>query len=451
MWIAQTNKRGFLEVLGGQKRRYSFDSAKVEDLPTRHRSSDDVTLIWAEKPDESELLPNLIVTSSDQVLDFLAWASTYLESYRPFTALCRVIGGDSLNILRRVRERPHLGSAQRACAALTMAEVLIHGRGRIDVNSLNILSCESTLSFCRARAIALGLEVPQNQLATRWDSARKITGQPQRRPTAEDIEPVWDALIQVALPKMAVDHRQNGLFKHIVTEACRELHATGQVSRMIVEDLAQGVIDCDSTLDAMNGTREERVVTFEHALRRFSGSRVRRSVEASFFCGYLASLLNPGSLLYVKLVTSYLAEFPTLLLWYALCAGLHPQNGLLGEFGGLARRVLRDILMPETLLSRPQCDVSLDELEVLSKSRTTIETIPTSGHRTAKVEIVPMVNTVVRFPSASTTPKLSMVPSEVASWLGDLDKAADLLREILERQPGKHKASTTRNPKRKSS
>src|SRR5436190_16871577 len=84
-----------------------------------------------------------------------------------------------------------------------------------------------------------------------------------------------------------------------------------------------------------------------------------------FLCGYLASCLHPGSLEYVDLVTSHLSGLPTLMLWYGVCAGLHPQSSVLSEFGGLGRRLLRDVLRREHILDRPDCDLAFDELQVL--------------------------------------------------------------------------------------
>src|ERR1043165_5289583 len=48
-------------------------------------------LCWADENDGGSELPRLVIVADDGLADFLAWATTYLPTYRPLTSFFRVL------------------------------------------------------------------------------------------------------------------------------------------------------------------------------------------------------------------------------------------------------------------------------------------------------------------------------------------------------------------------
>ena len=116
--------------------------------------------------------------------------------------------------------------------------------------------------------------------------------------------------------------------------------------------------------------------------------------------GYLGSRIAPGSLKHVGLLTNYLERFPSSLMWFALFASLNYKRQLhLSNLGRLVWRALSDEQM---LLSRPRCDIALDELRILTDAGALDENLRTVTPGRLVVEIAPCVNTVVRWPLHAT-------------------------------------------------
>lgn len=86
------------------------------------------------------------------------------------------------------------------------------------------------------------------------------------------------------------------------------------------------------------------------------------------------------------------------MLWYGVCAGLSLDGGLLAEFGGIGRRVLRDLSMADELVSRPRTDISAAELEILLGGERADE-FPVTSPAQLSVELQPGIWTVVNWSS----------------------------------------------------
>jgi hypothetical protein len=73
------------------------------------------------------------------------------------------------------------------------------------------------------------------------------------------------------------------------------------------------------------------------------------------------------------------------------------NDSKLRNFGfGIGRRIIRDVIQEDSILSRPRCDIALEELDVLYGGKNTIQNLHPreSGH--IIVEIFPCVNSTMR-------------------------------------------------------
>jgi len=434
MLTTEVDREGLLRLLGGGAEHRVVVVDSPSDLTDEAPRVGRLRLVWPEEPSRTDPLPTLIVTAKGEGKDFLAWASTYLEAYRPFTSLCRVIEPAWLPVIGRLTARPQLGAAECVAVALVIAEALSRGPGLVNLSKLSVRSCEATLSFCRSRATALGLKGAEQAVAEGWRLARETSRQPTRAATIDCIELVWSAATGRTTGEGNADYGR-------ILAACRMLQEKGELSSEALNEVLPGEPLVRSIVSRMAGTREERVIAFEETVRRL-GSRSRtKDAEAQFFCGYVASRLNPGSLEYVDLVTSHLGSIPTLLLWYALCSGLHPQSRVLDEFGGLGRRLLRDILRPQSPLDRPDCDLAVEELRVLSVKGGAMQAIRPSSPSCLKVEIVPLVCSVVGLSEAGSLQQLGLFETrgstgQLELWMREVRGLVRDLNRAFEKAPG---------------
>jgi len=90
-------------------------------------------------------------------------------------------------------------------------------------------------------------------------------------------------------------------------------------------------------------------------------------------------------------MTSHLHDFPGVLLWYGLCAGLYHRSTVPSYSSGLGRRALRDALRPENSLDRPSCDIALLEFQVMSIDGKTALDFRTSSNAQIEIEIAPCI------------------------------------------------------------
>jgi hypothetical protein len=209
-----------------------------------------------------------------------------------------------------------------------------------------------------------------------------------------------------------------------IAEACESILADGRVPEHQLFRMSGSLLH-RHFIDDMSGTREQRVLVVEEVMRRISPDQPK-SLSTEFVLGYLLSLCEPGSLNYSGLVYPVLDRFPTVLIWYGLCAGLHGRGDLLSDYDGLGRRLMRDVLKESNLLDRPECDIAAGELEVLAEDPAAIEQVRVRSSRNMQIEVAPLVTALV-----STTPRSA---SEQLLLFGDKSAAdAPSLRTQLGR------------------
>ena len=135
--------------------------------------------------------------------------------------------------------------------------------------------------------------------------------------------------------------------------------------------------------------RPSAVRAFERILK---GPNRLDVLTSSFLAGLLADQISPGSFEHVDLLLPYLNQYPTALIWYGLCAGLHPDSEVQQVGNCLGRRLVRDLLASDPILSRPKYDIAVRELEVHLDREEPLE------FRTASQNHIAVRSSSLRFP-----------------------------------------------------
>jgi hypothetical protein len=356
MFFAIVERAQVGEFLGSRRLdrvRFS-ESAPIDDL--RRLGSHSCALFWSIDPAGRRLMPDALVTEDGQEREWLAWLTSFAQVYRPFTAYCRILG--ARGFIRRMegqRRRPDLEALEGAFVGLVLGEVLASDDAGARLREpLPASACFSMLGFAAAREKAIyGESFMRSDLTDRWEIVRKVTRQRDRPLPARHVQLVVDVLDlqqQVGLPAGVYELRRT----------VEEMLSTGGTLRSARMPLL------GEALTEEGGTREARVARLELAVRRAIADRV---VDADFALGYLASRVNPGTLVHAPLLVPALERYPAAMLWYGVCAGISDPNAILAAFGGLGRRVLRELYAPHELLSRTRCDLAWDELDMFLRER----------------------------------------------------------------------------------
>jgi len=397
MWALAANKRSLLDLFGkegagaiGKASQTSVDVLN-KDLP------DELLLFWARKPAKGDL-PTVIVVRDDASREFIAWATTAIGGYRPFTAFFKVMDKTQAQQAFGTRE-PTLGKLEGPLVGLIIGEALTQSANRQSVQNLSLLPCKSTYSYSIARAYALGYYQSVSQkdtIADAWTLARKLTRQPTRRLADEYVKIAFNVI-------MALEGKSSGDrldVPEFVIEVCRELFFQGTVEKSW--RLLEGRLpSLDELAMKMLGPREKRVRAFEEVLKSPTGLD---PISAAFLAGLFGSQIGQGTFEHVELLSPHIPEYQMALVWYGICVGLHQDTEVQESADCLGRRLVRDLLFADPILSPPKYDISVAELEVCLDREEPLN-FRVASHSHIAVEIAPGVPAIMRWPVSVPTPE----------------------------------------------
>ena len=393
MWVLPINRRELFDLLGPksigrcvgamEERRPSFDVVR----------SDRMVAVWPHDPDEFGRMPTAIITGEGERLDLMAWLSTYMRDFRPFTAYCRVVERPVALKFLQASGSPSLNRMEGVSAGLILGESLMHVRGRSSILDLPFSAYSATLSHAISRTYAqTGGAIPLEQVAELWSFAREITGQSVLVPPTAILS-VWSAALGMWRP----NGHTKSLFSSsdIFTHSWMEIASRGELPDVLWHELVDGYKELDSMRPILSMPREQRVHMIDSALHMLvtgRGDEERRS----FLAGYFTSLLGPGTLDHADFLTPIAQTLPTSYLWYGLFAGINPRGDALPVGNPLARRIIRDLTIPDRLIDRPRCDIALEELRMHGSPESILKMTSKAGR--LDIDILPGVTTSVRWP-----------------------------------------------------
>jgi hypothetical protein len=433
MWAATVSREEFLGIIQGELVR-TKGAREIESLEHWHDTSG-IVLLWADDP-SLYTFPSVVLVSDDKQNDFLAWVAGFLSGIRPFTAFCRVTDLPTAKSLMKARpQKP----PQRTLAALVGAvvgEATSYTRGSRLERPAAFRACASTLSFAVLKALCVGLNVEVDFIGRLWLIARRLTNQQALPVDLDDVRQPLGALLAVLEGgTLSYGHEIEGLPRGL-SELFFEYAQTGRMRENSFADLGRSFDGLQDASVHMQDTREHRIQYLDHALRQVALSRDKQA--AAFLAGLLTSQVAPGSFDHLKLLQQYSPALPLAFMWYGVFAGLHEKTTMLNFADGIGRRLVREIIRPENLLDSPHCDVSVAELQVLSRDVAEVDLRTTSSAH-LEIELLPCVvssmRATSRHPDFTQPPLLQTFAAEddIADWLGDMDSAIDRITKAQQR------------------
>ena len=406
MWALPADRKTFLDIFGKEPARHLRGLTEATHSNVL-QTSEELLLLWGGQASPSlsmsapgEHLPDAIMVRPNEMREFVAWVTTVIGGYRPFTAFFRIIDPQQAQLALKPKE-PSLNRFENALVGLIIAETLTLSPTQRSVSALSLLPCQSTYSYSFARAFSIGYIRGRNggdrdPIASPLALARRLTRQPARKLSDEPLSIALRVVSALATADAAIPDRPD--VPPLIWETCQELQSHGELKRSW--DLLESAgAPPREILNEMRGPREHRVRTFERIL---NGANHMDVLTSSFLAGLLADQIAPGTFEHVDLLVPYLNQYPMALVWYGLCAGLHPDSEVQQVGNCLGRRLVRDLLVSDPIISRPKYDLSVNELEVCLDREEPLEFRVASQNHIA-VEVLPGVPAYMKWPVNAST------------------------------------------------
>ena len=391
MWTLDTDRKGLLNILhAGKEVGTDMLQGKRTGTPIQEGR---IRLLWQNKEKLKEL-PVAVLVRKTEINDFFAWTNTYLPNWSPITAFFRVLSDTMFEEINNQEENIFDRTYETAAVGLIIAEAIIQSRVRYEYDRVPLNGCIATYSFVAARGTVRGIAL--EDLAKRWDMCRQIVGQGPLPVKSEHLCTPWEVLIETTQKKY---ERKNDTSTAKPTKTLEnafiDISTQGKVGSVAWKALTNEFPGIRNAMHHMQDTQETRIITFERVLKETLRGRKAHSLEASFLLGYMASLIAPGSLKHADLLIDHVDSLPTAIMWLSLFASLHQKSQI--RTGNLAHLVWRAMVEDDKVLSRPKSDIALSELQILAEAGYFSDKFRGSKRGRLVVEIVPCVNTVVRW------------------------------------------------------
>lgn len=340
--------------------------------------------------------PFVISLASSINDDFFADLATYHVDQIPISAYSHIITAemrdwfnpDNPDIVPKVNLYDHY---MLACLGVGLGEVLTTGvsvTGESD--SITYSACRRSLGYSVARSKALNNEFDTRIIINRWKRLRNLTGLSVSTQSIKVLSTLQ------ALSYSDSTSAENLLLHATVKNALKKLIHLNDSVFFVEESLGALYPDLISIFPLFNEKFDDRMSVFLQSIeliQKFSQGIDNDCLAVGFLCNKLL----PGSFEHYRIMIKLTELFPSSLMWYGIFCTTSKEFNINKFENGLFLKLMRDISMTFTYMKRPECDISLDELEVLSRINFNGELIKPIQERVAVVSIAPGVDILSRF------------------------------------------------------
>ncbi|WP_223435337.1 MULTISPECIES: hypothetical protein [unclassified Pseudomonas] len=348
---------------------------------------------WSKARDVLDF-PSAIIPYNNDFEGFFADVSTFYSSYSPISAYAHIIEEDlilegGVGASNRQSKVKSDDSIKKLSLSVGMAigEALCAGFLARDKEpaSIGYLSCKKTLSYCLARTAAIYPGYDLSKVAYKWSRMHELSG------TKVSIE-----LSRVVLWANNLLQGKYWASKDGAVVSSLEY----DVSRYLNGGMREGdFVSCleacypglSNYTPAFSGAYDNRIYAFNDVAKCVSQSGLGADIDAicvAFFC----NAILPGSLSHSTILAKMSNEYPLALFWYGVFSSSSSKFDWRSVLSGVGQKLFRDIVAPFNFEMRPACDISIEELEVLSRLTLKASMVKPSQKRAMIVSLLPGVD-----------------------------------------------------------
>lgn len=361
--------------------------AHPDQAPAPARDGPSITLAW---PDYNVGDDPIVAVPARDLREFLAFASTYVGSYSPFTAFFRVMPIEMLEFLPTFRPVERSSAEARAFVGLAVADAALQGSSQFKtVADISVQACLATSSATVARAVSVGYDTQMCLLAlSRWLTIRDTVGVSGVRNDPGDLSGFWSMLLPEIKSRPKEREPQASA---LVSEFFLAASEAGDLPKSIFSHLGP---TSEHLSNMLRSNREDCVRALDDLHDIIYKTDLERS-EAEIVLGFAASRVAEGSFSYLPLISRFSQRYPLATLWFGAFAALHEKTDALTTGNCLGRRVLRQLLPSSGGLNDVTADLSFEECLIYERE-IRANKIRTDYNGQINIELLPGVSGVFR-------------------------------------------------------
>ena len=424
-WVSDLTRDRIVERVNarlGNTRRVSLSQlAKIEV------ALDSAVGIWrAPAKQEQSPLPQVIIGHQAVLEDLIAWVATYLPTLGPLSAQSRLITPTTFQETHLTTATSDWRSLAGSAVALCYGEVLSYASHSVQPADISFVMCRSTLSFALMRSKILGGSPNRLQeTAEAWKDVRNRFGQSTNRQSSDLILQI---ILDVAFETPYGESDKVGVLRGMPgydVDVPSIVESYG--SRYAIRD--------DQTL-----TAEGKVELFDLMSPELIRDNRLKVLEKGSILASWAFWCRAGYSQQLAIMRPYQKALPQSTIWLAALHKSAPMMDTLSIGAGVGWRLAKELFRTVDIFLPPTCDISVLELEVLTRGSNFEENVGPWDKSRIEVEVFPGVSTIVRS-NYDAAPKQAERPmKESASQLPLEDYETDrglksvegLLRRALE-------------------
>lgn len=377
----------------------------------------------------------IFVVRREDVDDFFAFASTYIQDYRPFSAFYRVSTPENLDReISSPRERILPDQMAARLVGVSIAEAFVRSAGRIaSAEEMPLTAVGATVAMALAATVAHGYDSGLIfEVARRWVVVNKLLGEAENSPLVSTAIEIFHA----ASLSMHGKHRAppDGPVSRAAIIA-QHLSVDETFSEHGWRLLTEGWPELTASFAGLRGPREDRIKTFDRC-SNFLRQNIKPQDESLADCigGCALALVAEGSFQYMQLSRVFLPDMPGAILWFGFWSSLFKSSDILTIGNCLGRRAARDYLAPHNIFDRPKDDIAFDEFDVIGL--TAIKELRSAANGVLSIELLPGISGKFKLTKASRDAqypadnKTIVAAGELSELRFLLDRADSALRRI---------------------
>lgn len=378
--------------------------------------------------------PYVIVPQLGDVEDLFATVATYYPDQSPLTALVHILSAETSSLMaltpRAMME--DIGFKQqryrRASLGAALGETMLTGLGVSDGSGglLSYSAVRRTLAFTLCRSQQLyGEQFPVSRLAERWMRLRDITGLGYTRQMVDAVRRAHEVASDSVIPRSKWLESDASFYSAVHALVIGDDLDGNRIEATI----ADGYPDAAGFLRELSGVFDGRMRAFTRLVEIIlTHSRGQEIDEIAV--GYICNCILPSSFSHAGALVSLTQFFPAGLIWYGFFSALTKPSKTSSLSPGLLLKLERDLAESFSFEQRPRCDIALEELEVLSRTKMRSDLIKPTQQRALLVGLLPGVDVYTRIGNeADQSTERARRDTEISTMN---ERVAGLLQEALQ-------------------
>lgn len=325
----------------------------------------------------------------DKYEEMIAYLSTYVRSYTPFSAFNRILPLKFLNLINKIKGKKSKESYNKLIC-IVIAESLYQYDSSI--NSISDISVQASLATVSSSIVsALFLGYGAKDIATlieNWTSVRTILKSPTPPLNSEILAKFWMLICSVISDMKPtsnnVSSKMNKAIKRIIKQEEIKVGEWG--------DLTYPNKDIGEYFLSLKGPREESIEEFNNLLNLIEKKTEINESDKQIILGAALSIVSSGSLSLLPWTMRFKQRFPLFPLWYSFFCGFNKHSDVKEIADGLGNHLAKRILCDQRLFDSPTSDISFPEFKVIYRGNNILPNFRSAQSSVLDIEIIPLVN-----------------------------------------------------------